>query len=227
MQLIAWCGGAIFVLSLVVTASWYFVALDRAEPFHGLAPLAIDTALVTIFALHHSLFARDAVKARLAAIPAGAMRSFYVWIASALLLAVIALWQPIGMTLYDHRGIALAAHAAAQLFGVWLIVRATSALDPLELAGIRQAGGAELPTPPLLDRGVYGLVRHPLYLGWILALFGAAHMTGDRLAFAALTSAYLVLAVPWEERSLMHTFGEEAYGRYARRVKWRIVPFVY
>ena len=60
----------------------------------------------------------------------------------------------------------------------------------------------------------------------MLASFGAAHMTGDRLAFAAITSIYLIAAVPWEERSLRQSFGED-YATYARRVKWRIVPFVY
>jgi protein-S-isoprenylcysteine O-methyltransferase Ste14 len=60
----------------------------------------------------------------------------------------------------------------------------------------------------------------------VLAVFGAAHVTGDRLAFAAITTAYLVVAVPWEERSLMRTFGED-YARYIREVKWRMIPFIY
>jgi protein-S-isoprenylcysteine O-methyltransferase Ste14 len=73
---------------------------------------------------------------------------------------------------------------------------------------------------------VYGLVRHPLYLGWTMCVFGAAHMTGDRLGFAIITTAYLVVAVPWEERSLRRSFGED-YDRYVRTVRWRIVPFIY
>ena len=57
-------------------------------------------------------------------------------------------------------------------------------------------------------------------------VFGAPRMTGDRLAFAAITTAYLVIAIPWEERSLRRSFGEE-YERYMRAVKWRMVPFIY
>jgi protein-S-isoprenylcysteine O-methyltransferase Ste14 len=60
----------------------------------------------------------------------------------------------------------------------------------------------------------------------MLALFGAAHMTADRLAFAAFTSFYLVVAVPWEERSLRQSFGE-GYDRYTSDVKWRMIPFIY
>jgi protein-S-isoprenylcysteine O-methyltransferase Ste14 len=65
-----------------------------------------------------------------------------------------------------------------------------------------------------------------LYLGWMLFVFGAANMTADRLAFATISSAYLVAAVPWEERSLRKSLGN-AYANYARTVRWRIIPYVY
>jgi protein-S-isoprenylcysteine O-methyltransferase Ste14 len=81
-------------------------------------------------------------------------------------------------------------------------------------------------TAGLQVRGPYHLVRHPLYLGWVLIVFGASRMTGDRLLFAAATTAYLMIAVPWEERSLEAEFGAE-YVRYRQRVRWRIVPYIY
>jgi protein-S-isoprenylcysteine O-methyltransferase Ste14 len=59
-----------------------------------------------------------------------------------------------------------------------------------------------------------------------MAVFATPHLTGDRLAFAAISTSYLVAAVPFEERSLRRSFGE-AYTRYARAVRWRIVPFIY
>jgi protein-S-isoprenylcysteine O-methyltransferase Ste14 len=166
------------------------------------------------------------VKRRLTAIPAPLVRSFYVWVASVLLIVVVVGWRRIGGTLYDVRGAVLVASAAVQLFGVWLIAKSAGVLDPLELAGIRQAARQIRPPEPLQVGGPYAWVRHPLYLGWILALFGTHHMTGDRLAFAALTSAYLVVAVPWAERSLVQSFGDE-YREYARRVRWRLVPLLY
>src|SRR5712692_2577406 len=74
--------------------------------------------------------------------------------------------------------------------------------------------------------GPYRLVRHPLYLGWMLTVFGAAHMTGDRVAFAVITSLYLVIAIPWEERSLERTFGD-AYRQYKGEVRWKAIPYVF
>ena len=74
--------------------------------------------------------------------------------------------------------------------------------------------------------GPYRLVRHPLYLGWIVLVFGAAHMTGDRLAFALMTTIYLLAAIHWEEQSLLDAYGPE-YFRYTHAVRWRLVPYVY
>jgi protein-S-isoprenylcysteine O-methyltransferase Ste14 len=60
----------------------------------------------------------------------------------------------------------------------------------------------------------------------LLAVFGAAHMTADRLTFAVITTGYLLVAIPWEERSLLATFGEP-YARYQQTVQWRVIPYVY
>lgn len=223
----AWLGGALFVGSLTLTAWWYFVAAGRAIPFAGWSPCAADAMLVSAFAFHHSLFARDWVKRALTFVPAPLLRSSYVWVASALLVAMILLWRPIGGTLYAVGGPRAIVHAAVQAFGILVIAASVSGLDPLELAGIRQAGGAVVTRPESLQiSGPYRWVRHPLYLGWVLALFGASRMTGDRLAFALLTTAYLLIAIPWEERSLRQSFGED-YARYTASVRWRIFPFVY
>src|SRR6185436_6021955 len=113
-------------------------------------------------------------------------------------------------------------HAVLQLCGLWVIARSVSGVDALELAGIRPASGRDA----LQITGPYRWVRHPLYLGWILVVFGAAHMTGNRFAFAAISTGYLLIAIPWEERSLGDAFGP-AYADYQRTVRWRVVPFVY
>jgi len=146
----------------------------------------------------------------------------YVWIASLLLILVCLLWQPVGGDLYDATGWRAVAHASVQLAGIALIAQSVRAIDPLELAGIRPSSGSD----GLQMGGPYRLVRHPLYSGWMLAAFGAAHMTGDRLAFAVLTSLYLMIAIPWEERSLVRSFGE-SYRRYQQQVRWRMIPFIY
>ncbi|MFI5179298.1 MAG: methyltransferase family protein [Vicinamibacterales bacterium] len=228
----AWAGGVLFVTALAVCAWSYFVEFGRPLAIGELGgpsragALIRDAALVTLFACHHSLFARAAAKRWLSAVPEPLARSVYVWIASVLLILVCRLWRPIGGEWYDAEGVRAVAHATIQIGGLALIARAVAGLDPLELAGIRQATGAPTRHEPLLMTGPYRWVRHPLYLGWMLLLFGTAHMTADRLAFAAFTSLYLVAAVPWEEQSLRRSFGQ-AYADYQRQVRWRIVPFVY
>ena len=212
-----------FVSSLVLTAWWFASWLDRPGPFLGWSSVAYDAALFSVFALHHSLLARESVKkfaARL--VPDRLMRSVYVWTASLLLIVVCLLWRPIGGELLRVSGPGAMVNLAAQLAGVVLIALSVRAISALELAGIRlsrRAGSLQITGP-------YHLVRHPLYLGWVLIVFGAAHVTGDRLAFAAITTLYLFVAVPWEERALEHEFGE-AYRAYKKQVRWRIVPYVY
>jgi protein-S-isoprenylcysteine O-methyltransferase Ste14 len=143
-----------------------------------------------------------------------------------LLVAVIVFWRRIGGELYNLTGPMMAASTMVQVSGLWLIGRSVAGLDPLELAGIREGAGLARRPESLQCAGPYRWIRHPVYLGWILLFFGIPHMTGDRLAFAGLTSLYLVVAIPLEERSLAQSFGDD-YARYRLRVRWRIVPFVY
>lgn len=235
-RLFVWAGGALFVGSLALAAWWYLIWLGRARPFAGWRPLLYDAMLFSIFAWHHSLFARDKVKQSIAVvIPTRLLRSLYVWTASTLLMLVCLLWQAVGGELYTAHGLRAVALVFVQLTGVWMIAQSVRAIDPLDLAGIRQPLGAcsrnsdtlLVTTEDALQvGGPYRLVRHPLYLGWILAVFGHPSMTGDRLAFAAITTLYLVIAIPWEERSLANSFGE-AYRQYQQRVRWRVIPFIY
>jgi protein-S-isoprenylcysteine O-methyltransferase Ste14 len=114
---------------------------------------------------------------------------------------------------------------AAQLTGVYLTIRAAASIDPLELAGIRQAAAEAAPVVFRTD-GPFGLVRHPIYLGWMLMVFATPNLTVNRAIFAVITSAYLVVAIPWEERSLTTTFGER-YRQYQAAVRWRLVPGIW
>lgn len=224
-RLFVWAGGALFVASLAYLTYCYVSvwSLPAAFDVRSWSAIAVNALLVTAFAVHHSFFAREPVKAWVSrAIPARLIRSIYVWIASVLLVFVCLLWRPVGGALYAATGWRAAAHVVVQLAGIWIIARSARAIDPLELAGIHQPSQSE----GLQIRGLYGWVRHPLYLGWLLATFGAARMTGDRLVFAVMTAIYLVLAVRWEERSLSAAFGER-YEEYKRQVRWRMLPYVY
>ena len=221
-RLFVWTGGALFVISLVFTAAWYAFTLSRVRPAAGWRAMVLDVLLFSVFALHHSVLARAAVKTRLSRlVPDRLLRSVYVWIASLLMMLVCVLWQPVGGDAYRAPPWLGFVLTFVRLVGVWFIARALSIIDPLVLAGIRPDGFEGLKVT-----GPYHLVRHPLYLGWMLIVFAPAEMTGDRLAFAVVSSLYLIVAVPWEERSLEAAFGDE-YRRYKRQVRWRVVPYVY
>jgi methanethiol S-methyltransferase len=154
------------------------------------------------------------------------VRSVYVWTSASLLILACAAWQPIGYELYRSTGTAWWLHGASQVMGLALIARAVATIDPLDLAGIRTSPRDGAPASPLQATGPYRLVRHPVYLGWVLIVFGDAHLTGDRLLFAVLTTMYVAIAIPWEEQSLVAEFGDE-YARYKQRVRWRVVPYIY
>jgi protein-S-isoprenylcysteine O-methyltransferase Ste14 len=217
-----WLGGALFVGALLLCAWLYLFLLGQPLAAGGMDALPFDVGLFTVFALHHSLFARAFTKRLFEALAPQLVRSAYVYVASLLLILVCLAWRPIGGEFYRVTGARAVAHIVVQLAGLSCIALAVARIDPLELAGIRP----ESISGALQTSGVYGWVRHPLYFGWMLAVFGTPHMTGDRLAFAVMTTAYLIVAVPLEERSLRCSFGDD-YVRYTRAVKWRMIPFIY
>ena len=222
MTAFVWLGGVLFVGALAFCGYSYAVPWGHAGAFDP-AAVPIDVLLFSAFALHHSVFAREPVKRWLGSVvPQPMLRSVYVWIASSLLIGVSVAWQPAGGEIYRHSGLLAVIHAIVQLAGVAIIASAVRAIDALELAGIRPHSGQE----SLQIVGPFRFVRHPLYSGWLLVTFGAAHMTGDRLIFAGISTLYLLIAMPFEERSLAMSFGR-AYDEYRKRVRFRIVPYVY
>ncbi len=226
----AWTGGALFVAALFYFAYSYAVRFGRvptAPPPEGTAgAIGLDLLLFAAFSAHHSVMARTGAKRWLAARwPPSHERSVYVWIASLLFLAVCAAWRPLPGLVYEAEGPIAWLLRLAQLAGIALTIGGVRMLDPLELAGIRQVYG-EVTPPAFTVVGPYRWVRHPVYLGWLLMVFGTPTMTATRLAFAIISSAYLVVAIPWEEASLVGVFGER-YRQYQRDVRWRVVPFLY
>ena len=223
MSAFVWLGGALFVGALSYCGYSYAFTWSHGGPFSP-ANAVVDAVLFSVFALHHSVCARDSVKRLMSSfIPQPLLRSVYVWLASLLLIAVCVVWRPVGGGVYDHHGVLALAHAAIQLAGLVVTAQAVRTIDPLELAGIR---GSSPKADVLQISGPYRHVRHPIYSGWLLLTFGAAHMTGDRLIFAGISTIYLLIAMPYEERSLRLSFGT-AYDDYKRRVRYRIVPYVY
>jgi methanethiol S-methyltransferase len=255
-RLYALAAAALFPTSLVAGV-WLYLSLasiPAASPSVSLSPAAaviVNVLLFGLFALHHSLLARTHAKAWLTRHVAPALeRSTYVLIASLLFLLVVAAWQPVPGLWYRVDGWPAWLMRALQWVGIGLTLLAAKAIDPFDLAGLRQAmtfgrvqqdTTAPPPTPApqasdadivpatediFTSTGLYGFVRHPIYFAWLLMVWPTPIMTSGRLTFAAVSSAYLVLAIPWEERSLVEQYGAR-YQRYRDKVRWRLLPGIY
>jgi protein-S-isoprenylcysteine O-methyltransferase Ste14 len=227
----AWLGALLFVTSLLILLYAYFVRWGRpAPPGSSALEVLANVGLFSAFALHHSVFARIRPRSWMTRLVSPVLeRSVYTWIASLLLIAVCLLWRPVPGQLYELRGVLAVPCLAIQFVGVLLTLRSSSTLGILDLAGVRQVLDPPDRTTahvPLVTTGLYGFVRHPLYFSWLLVMFGTPHMTLTRLTFAIVSSVYLGIAIPFEERGLIRVFGEE-YRRYQHQVKWRMLPFLY
>lgn len=227
-RLIAWGGALLFLLSLLSFGVVYGWRLRVPAP-GTLASAwrdALDNLILfTIFALHHSVMARIGAKAWITRIvPPDMERSVYVWIASLLFLAVCWMWQPLPGVVWDARGSVFWMLFAIQMAGVILTLRAARIVGVWDLAGLKQpdhAGEIEFRAT-----GPFGIVRHPIYFGWVLIVFATPVMTTSRLEFAIVSTVYLIAAIPLEEASLLEAFPQK-YAAYQRQMRWRLIPGVW
>jgi protein-S-isoprenylcysteine O-methyltransferase Ste14 len=221
-------GALLFFVSLTVGGKMYFQQYDAVAPAGTPAwpSLGWNVVIFSAFALHHSVLARTPLKRWLhARVGAEVERSLYVIVASVLFLASTVLWRPLPGQWYALTGPWWYVGAAIQSAGVVVTLLAARTLSVRELMGLappRSAAAGDA----LETRGLYGLVRHPIYFGWLLFVAGAPLMTSTRLLFAAVSVGYLAVAIPFEERSLIESFGEP-YRAYRRQVRWRMLPGVY
>jgi protein-S-isoprenylcysteine O-methyltransferase Ste14 len=202
--------------------------LDGTPKRPFIEALAIDLALLAAFALQHSIMARPAFKrwwTRL--VPESVERSTYVLASSLALVALFFYWEPIGGIVWSvPEGTARTAIIGLYGFGWLLLLYTTFLIDHFDLFGLaqvwRRLTGKTYRPPQFRTPSLYRLVRHPLYIGWLVIFWAAPTMTVAHLVFAVMTTAYILIAIQLEERDLIDAFGSE-YVAYRKRTPM-IVP---
>jgi protein-S-isoprenylcysteine O-methyltransferase Ste14 len=195
-----------------------------------LESLIVNLVLLSIFAIQHSVMARPAFKAWWTQfVPKPVERSTYVLFASLALVLLFWQWRPLPAVLWhvDQPQIAVAITGLSHLG--WLIVlSSTFLINHFELFGLHQVAnnlaGRPMAAPRFRTPLYYKFVRHPIYLGLIIAFWATPTMTVGHLLFAAVTTAYIVVGILLEEHDLIDLFGDD-YRRYRKRVSmllpWR------
>ena len=190
--------------------------------------LIINTLLLGLFAIQHSVMARPAFKRWWTRfVPESIERSTYVLFSSLALVALFAWWEPMGGVVWDApAGLIRGSVIALYLFGWALLLYTTFLIDHFDLFGLKQvwrrSSGKPYQPPQFYTPSLYRIVRHPLYVGWLTIFWAAPTMTVAHLVFALATTAYILIAIQLEEHDLVEAFGDR-YVSY-RRVTPMLIP---
>jgi protein-S-isoprenylcysteine O-methyltransferase Ste14 len=184
--------------------------------------LTVDLSLLAAFAIQHSGMARPAFKRWWKRyVPEAAERSTYVLLSSLALAAMYIFWQPIGGVVWSASGgLARNIVIGLYLFGWLLLLYTTFLIDHFDLFGLKQVwrrlSNKTYRDPVFRTPSLYKVVRHPLYIGWLMIFWAAPTMTAAHLLFALATTAYILIAIQFEERDLVSAFGN-TYADYRAR----------
>jgi protein-S-isoprenylcysteine O-methyltransferase Ste14 len=213
-----------FVTGLVVPKT-----IDSGMPGSMTEALIVNLVLMSLFAVQHSVMARRQFKQWWTQfVPKSVERSTYVLLASLTLILLFWQWRPMPGIVWEITNPQLAvAMTGLSLLGFGLVLISTFLINHFELFGLHQVvnhlAGRAMPAPRFKTPVLYKVVRHPIYLGFIIAFWAAPTMTVGHLLFAAVTTAYIFVGIFLEERDLVEQFGDE-YRRYRERVGM-LLPF--
>jgi len=204
-------------------------SIDSAADGNFAVSFVVDLALLLGFALQHSVMARPAFKRWWTRfIPEAAERSTYVLASSLALIALFAYWRPLGGVVWSVESpVAVAVLYLLCAAGWLLVLVSTFLINHFDLFGLRQIWmylrGVPYQAIGFRTPGPYRLVRHPLYVGWLLAFWATPTMSVAHLLFAIATTGYILFAIRLEERDLIASLGN-AYREYRQRVPM-LIPF--
>jgi methanethiol S-methyltransferase len=219
----------LFFLAVFLRAIWFVWTMDAlpAKSPLGQAVL-IDAVLLGLFAIQHSGMARQGFKrAWTKLVQQPVERSTYVLVASATLLAVVVFWQPMPQTVWSVVSQPWVLLLQVLFWMGWLLLlTSTFLINHFDLFGLQQvwrySRNLVYEPPKFVTPGPYRLVRHPLYLGFLVAFWSAPHMTLGHLFFSVMCTGYILLAIQFEERDMV-TFHGESYRVYRSGVSM-LVP---
>jgi protein-S-isoprenylcysteine O-methyltransferase Ste14 len=205
----------LFFLAVFLRAIWFVWTMDAlpAKSSLGQAVL-IDAVLLGLFAIQHSGMARQGFKRTWTKIVQQPVeRSTYVLVASATLLAVVVFWQPMPQTIWSVESQPWVLLLQVLFWMGWLLLLAsTFMINHFDLFGLQQvwrySHNLAYEPPKFVTPGPYRLVRHPLYLGFLVAFWSAPHMTLGHLFFSVMCTGYILLAIQFEERDMVAFHGE-------------------
>lgn len=207
-----------FVGNIVVPKS-----IDSGADGPLASALAVDLALLAVFAIQHSAMARPGFKrVWTQIIPDTIERSTYVLLASLALMLVFWQWRPIGVVIWEVQNPGVKTLLRVLCVAGWsLVLLSTFLINHFDLFGLRQVWlymrGRDYTQLTFGTPGPYRFVRHPLYLGFLLAFWMTPTMTAAHLVFAIATTIYILMAIQWEERDLIEIHGDR-YRKYRNNV---------
>lgn len=207
-----------FVSGLIVPKS-----IDTGTVVPVAEALIVNLVLMSVFAIQHSVMARKQFKQWWTrVVPKSVERSTYVLLSSLALVLLFWQWRPMPTVVWQIDNPQMAMAVRGLSFVGWLIVlTSTFLINHFELFGLHQVAnnlaGRPMPAPRFRTPIFYKFVRHPIYLGFIVAFWAAPTMTVGHLLFAAVTTAYIVVGTLLEERDLVEIFGDD-YRSYRKRV---------
>ena len=204
--------------------------IDSGPDGEQIEAIIINLLLMSLFAIQHSVMARPQFKKWWTRIvPVAVERSTFVLFSSLALMLLFWQWRPMPAVVWQVTNPLIAGSLLGlSLFGWALVFASTLLINHFELFGLHQVAnnlaGKPMPEVRFKTPLLYKLVRHPIYLGFIIAFWATPVMTAGHLLFAAVTTAYIFIGIALEEHDLIAVFGDE-YRRYRERVSM-IVPFL-